>query len=124
MLTHSITTLNPKKHKKIYGIELKNEALDAVGIYEGLERYQVNCPVTKLNVDELDEIIDFAHSKGAYVHLMELIGHEDNKNFYKENFISLEPIKAKLYEKCYQYFYSRVDICHYYGSVAKISKLR
>jgi cyclic pyranopterin phosphate synthase len=112
-ITHSITTLNSSKYQALYGAELSQESLRAVHSYSGLKRYQVNCVVlSQHNVDEIDDIIDFAHTRGAIVHFMELIGHRDNWTYFQDNYVSLEPLKAKLFERCYEHLYSRAKVAH------------
>jgi GTP 3',8-cyclase len=114
-ITHSLTTINPKHYQDLYKAPLKNESLDAIGKYDGLERYQINCVILKdHNADDLEALIEFAHSKGANVHFMELIGHEDNWDYYNKNFIDAEFIKERLFGKSHSYQYKKLDMTHVY----------
>ncbi len=45
---------------------------------------------------------------------MELTGHEQNADFYKEHFISAEPLKAGLFELCSEYYFSKSNMRHQY----------
>ncbi|MCP9760109.1 radical SAM protein [Aquitalea sp. S1-19] len=115
-ITHSITTLNPTNYKSLYKSSLKQSSLDSVAKYPGLDRYQINCVLLKEhNQEDWEEIIEFAHSRGAMVHFMELIGHEDNWDYYKANFVDAEPLKAKLMDQCMVYQYKKLDMTHVYA---------
>lgn len=114
-ITHSVTTLNHDTYRSLYQRDMKPSSLDAVGAAPLFERYQLNCVLLRgKNDQEIDDIITFGHSNGAYVQFMELVELDDNREFFASHFMDGEPLKAVLLSRCDEYYYNKGNMRHQY----------
>ncbi|MBA4603653.1 radical SAM protein [Thermoactinomyces mirandus] len=59
----------------------------------------VNSVVSKINMEHIDELIDWASNKGVNIHFLDFYFTEEVRSFWEENFIPVEAIMPLLEER-------------------------
>ena len=102
-INFSLDTLNRKEYKDICGYDYLPAVLKS--IKKSIEIYnntKINCVVTKDNFSVIDDFINFNESLNGKlrVRFLELVPcgqiYEEDKNFFKRNFVSINEIISKL----------------------------
>jgi len=96
-ITITLNTLNPVTYVKITRanpkfLELTKDAVINAAQIFGSENVQINVVLTKLNIDELPDIIAFASKLGVSVKVLELVRAFDPSDL----FIPIEVARKKL----------------------------
>jgi cyclic pyranopterin phosphate synthase len=99
----SLHTMNRERFKKITGVDGLDRVLRGVkvAIEAGLTPLKLNFVATKLNLDEVFRVIDFASEVGADVHLIELhpVGMGKESFNMHERLEGIESILSKIAKK-------------------------
>ncbi|WP_292459742.1 GTP 3',8-cyclase MoaA [Methanothermococcus sp.] len=94
----SIDTLNPEKYKKITycgDIEkVKNGVKEAIDV--GLTPLKINYLAMKINIDDLDDLMNYCKELGAILQVIEFIPLNENLRKYH---VDISPIENKIAEK-------------------------
>lgn len=96
----SLHSLNREHYRIITGVDGLDQVIDGIerALQVGL-KVKVNVTVTKVNINDVWDIIDFASTKGIAVQLIELQPVNEGLRVFKDMHVDLSYIESKLKER-------------------------